>query len=112
MNANCFPQPPADSVSCHRVSCFFRNREAKAWRTAISAVANLEQKQRSAPLFAFAYGKKLGPLAQFARETAFCRLGQFTGLRLDQALSRLRPRARRAAMTLRPPVVAIRERKP
>ena len=29
-----------------------------------------------------------------------------------QALSRLRPRARRAAMTLRPPLVAMRARKP
>ena len=30
----------------------------------------------------------------------------------DQAERRLRPRARRRAMTLRPPVVAMRERKP
>jgi len=29
-----------------------------------------------------------------------------------QALSRLRPRARRAATTLRPPLVAMRARKP
>jgi hypothetical protein len=31
---------------------------------------------------------------------------------LAQALSRLRPRARRAAITFRPPTVAIRLRKP
>jgi hypothetical protein len=79
MGANCLTQPPADPVSGHSLSGFFRNREAKAWRLVVATLQYFKQEKRPAPLLAFSNGKKLGPLAQFAREAAFCLSGQLPG---------------------------------
>jgi hypothetical protein len=52
------------------------------------------------------------PEAPGSVPTGRYRSGGLTGEAGVQALSRLRPRARRAAITLRPPLVAMRARKP
>ncbi len=103
-----FAQTAADTIAGRRAAEFFRNREAGPGRR-ISTGRFPALQQKSACVYPLSFGgqKKITAFPQ-----ALNRIGALQGRSPDQADSRLRPRARRAAMTLRPPTVPIRERKP
>src|SRR5262245_59242005 len=112
MNAQRLLEAAADAVALDRVSGLFGDGEADARRRVVAALEHLEQEQASAPFLAFAHGDEFAAPGQAAQlrcgEPAVVR--QYR--RFRQAESRLRPRLRRAATTPRPPLVAMRARKP
>src|SRR5690606_13429416 len=86
--------------------------EADARSVAITALQHFQKEKPPAALFTTPDGQELRPLAQPRRSglpglAGFRQSGAFV-----QAESRLRPRLRRAATTPRPPLVAMRARKP
>ena len=100
-----FAQPPPHPVALDRIADLLRHREADPHRTFIAALA--------APAARKPAVATLRPPAA-ARKSARClsrSMAARAGCGRRQALSRLRPRARRAASTLRPPLVAMRARK-
>src|SRR5262249_12412697 len=97
------PEPPAHAVALDRGADLLRRREADPGRPLVVAPARLEHEGGGGNPRSRCHGEELGPSPQALHPRP---------LRCDQALSRLRPRARRAATTLRPPLVAMRARKP
>jgi hypothetical protein len=100
---NHFSQTSPHPIALDRRPNFPGNREAEASRPLIPTIARLKQKRLGRYLFS------PGRSDEFR---AFPEALEQPRPRPGQALSLLRPRARRAASTRRPPVVAIRARKP
>src|ERR1700730_390283 len=96
-------QAPLDAIALDGIADFFRYREAKTSRCGVAALARLQHKSRRRSFGARGSGEEVSTSLQPLHGSA---------VRRRQALRRLRPRARRAAMTLRPPTVAVRARKP
>src|SRR5262245_30639462 len=101
-----FAKPAPDAVALGGGAVFLGDGETDPDRALVGASAALEGKGRAGNPRAIGNGEEVRPLPQpihdwvpKARSPA-------------QALRRLRPRARRAARTLRPPAVARRARKP
>ncbi len=108
MPAHDLAQAPPHPVALDRAADLLRHREAEPRRCRVAALARLQHE-----------GAGRGPLALGGREEVRPLLQPLHGnadaadaADADYALSRLRPRARRALSTLRPPVVAVRARKP
>jgi len=95
-----FPQPAAHPVTLDGVPDLFGNCEANAEHARIRTFTQLQDEPRGRRLLPAGRGQKVSPLPQ-SLHRGVC-----------QALKRLRPRARRAESTRRPPVVAMRVRKP
>jgi hypothetical protein len=95
-----FPKPALDPVTLDRSSDLSRHGKTYTDGTIIAALAHLQDKSRGRQLFSGRRGEEIGSPSQPIHGTS------------HQALSRLRPRARRAAITLRPPFFAMRARKP
>ena len=106
------PQPAPYPVALHRITDLLRYRETDARRLVLLAVgltaARLHHERATGCPHATRGGKKVRPASQSLHGDLRNDGEQVPG----QALSRLRPRVRRAESTLRPPFVAIRERKP
>jgi hypothetical protein len=101
-----FAQTAAHSIAFHGVADLFGDGEAETRGTLIAAALGLQDESCGWYLDPGCGGQKVRSLPQsFHRDEA----GPADPL-LPQALSRLRPRARRAAITLRPPTVAMRAR--
>src|SRR3569833_3578691 len=101
-----FAKPAANAVAFRRVADFFGDSKADADRAGIVAKARLHHEGRPGNAGALGGGNEVRSFFQPVHDVN--RRIEIAG----QALSRLRPRARRAARTLRPPVVARRARKP
>src|SRR5882757_5296871 len=101
-----FAKPAADAIALGRGAVLLGDGEADADRAIIVAAVSLQHKS---------CGVRPRAIAT-ARKSARCLSRSIKNLRRGdvraQALRRLRPRARRAARTLRPPTVARRARKP
>jgi hypothetical protein len=92
-------------VALYRRADLFRDSEADAGRSDIAAIARLNHESWNRDTRACGGGEEVSPLPQSLHlKKCLDRAGQ--------ALRRLRPRARRAARTLRPPAVARRARNP
>ena len=98
-----FAQTPPHPVALDRIAHLARHRKADAWRPCVSALAGLQHE---------ALDGCPGPRRDAQKVRPFPQAFHATGRPPAQALSRLRPRVRRALSTLRPPVVAMRVRKP
>ena len=83
-----------------------------ARRRFVATAQDLEQEQTAAPLLAVSHGEELAASGQPPKRCRGGPAGVRQGSRFRQAESRLRPRLRRAATTPRPPLVAMRARKP
>ena len=110
-------QAPLHAVAHHRVADFLGDGDAEALR-AIGARHGVDQKHKTGPCDpdSVVGGQKIGALGDdtepgLARPGERGRRGR-GGNVWNQAESFLRPRARRAASTLRPPTVAERVRNP
>ncbi len=101
-----FPQAPPHAVSLDRIADLLRDREAAPRRALIGALARLQHESGGREPGSRCRGQKVRPLPQ-----PFHASMRAAGAR-RQADRRLRPRARRADKTLRPPLVAMRVRKP
>ena len=100
-----FTQAPANPVSLDRRTDLTRHSEADAHGSAIPPLANLQHEGGCGCLGSACGSQEIPAVPQSLHGDA--------GLpRETHALSRLRPRERRAATTLRPPLVAMRARKP
>lgn len=104
-------QSPANVVTHNRAAKLFCHRETNANIVAIIVPEPAHQQKRRRPgLVAMAQFQEIRPFFQrFQRQRGPRRL---TACSVRQADNLLRPLARRAASTLRPPVVALRARKP
>jgi hypothetical protein len=100
-------QPAPYPVALHRIADLPRHREADPRRTVLGAAAGLHHEGAAGRPQPLRRSEKVGAAGQPLHGNAATAVAA-----IDHALSRLRPRARRAASTLRPPVVAIRVRKP
>lgn len=101
-----FTQAPPDAIALDGVADFLRYGEADTDGALVLAFARLQNESRRRNLDAGRSGQKIRPLPQTLHRSR-------AGIRpAYQALRRLRPRERRAATTLRPPLVAMRARKP
>jgi hypothetical protein len=100
-----FAQPPPYAIALHCITDLSRNREADPHRTILSAPPRLYHEGSSRRPHPARRRTEIRPARQSLHDKA-------ATAAIDHALSRLRPRARRAASTLRPPLVAIRVRKP
>lgn len=114
---NDLTQPPANAVTFDRTALLSRHREADSrWIVAVATLKHLQQEERSLASLAFLNGKKIRTALQPSGFRYGPRLHHLpdvgSGCGGRQADRRLRPRARRAARTLRPPEVAMRARKP
>jgi hypothetical protein len=99
------PQSATDPVALYGVTHLLRHGKPDADRLAFGAAACLHYKRWAARPQTGRRGPKIAPAFQpLNRERR--------NERADHALSRLRPWARRAATTLRPPLVAMRARNP
>jgi hypothetical protein len=98
-----FSQASPDPVALDRRTNFPGNRETEAGRALISTIARLKQER---------LGRSLFPPGSSNELRASPQPLEWPRRRPGQALSLLRPRARRAASTRRPPFVAMRARKP
>src|SRR5919109_1011316 len=105
-------EAPANAVPFDGISGLFSDREADAWRILVATRQHFEQEQPPAPFLAAADCHELVTLSEPPELDAGWPgdIRQFSSFR--QAESRLRPRLRRAATTPRPPLVAMRARKP
>jgi hypothetical protein len=107
------PQASPNAIALHGAADAAGDGEADARFVLIVAHANLQREELAVNLASAGGGEEFGPPPQPAGPAAKRRRrGRIAGTSARQALSRLRPRARRAAITLRPPVVAMRARKP
>src|SRR5262249_61405859 len=101
------PEPTLYSIAadggCNRP----RRGEADADRTAVVSLARLQHESGGRHLGRSRGGQEIGALPEPLHRDDSGRAAADV-----QALSRLRPRARRAAMTFRPPLVALRAPKP
>jgi hypothetical protein len=119
-------QPAPHTVALDGIADLFADRETNARRAALPTRTGLQDKAagmstRAGP-GSLGNGPKLTPPYQPLHCRDFGVTGLGDPLAIDsqpkyragraQALSRLRPRARRAAKTLRPPLFAMRARKP
>src|SRR5581483_5272618 len=95
-------QPPPHPIALDRVADLARHREADADRSVVPARPRLQHKSRGRDLASCRRGQEIRPLPQALHG----------GSEKASADSRLRPRLRRAATTLRPPLVAMRARNP
>jgi len=95
-------QPAPHAIALDRIPDLLRHREAEPGRCRVVARECLQDEGAGRYFHACGGGKKIRSLRQ-----PLHRIWQGR-----QALSRLRPFERRAAITLRPPVVAVRARKP
>src|SRR5579864_3288678 len=93
----------ADAVTLHGGTDLPRNRETDAQRPQIVARAALDHEARRCDAERRGRSEKIRPLPQSVHVAKILTM-------MSQALSFLRPRARRAARTLRPPAVASRAR--
>jgi hypothetical protein len=100
-----FAQSPPYAIPLDRIADLLRHRKADPWRSCVDTRPSLQYECRRGGPGARRGAEKIRPLPQ-----SFHGSGQRYEAR--QALSRFRPRARRALSTLRPPVVADRLRKP
>jgi hypothetical protein len=112
MGAHGFFQPPSDAIAYDGIADFLGDGVTDARRSSIAPIENLNEKKPSTAFFTTPHGQKFRTLEKppGLRSRRLTVAGQRT--RFRQALSRLRPRLRRAAMTARPPLVAMRARKP
>jgi hypothetical protein len=102
-----FAQTAADPIAFDRIADPLRNRKPDARLATIFTCARLQDECRCGNSDPGSGRQKIRPLPQpFHGKTSARAADQY------QALSRLRPRARRAFKTLRPPIVAMRARKP
>ena len=99
-----FPQPPPHPIALDRIADLLRHREPDPRWAIVGARAGLQHERRPRGSGTRRGAEKVRPLPQF-----FHGSGQLAG---GQALRRFRPRVRRALSTLRPPLVAMRLRKP
>jgi hypothetical protein len=106
LQANDLAQSPADPVAFHGIADLARHRKPDAGRGLVASIARLQDKPGGWHLEPACGGQKIRSLSQTLHAGSAFRAVP------DQALRRLRPRARRAEMTLRPPVVSMRARKP
>lgn len=114
-----FTQSAAHAVSLDRIALFLGNGVTNPGRfVGEAAIQGFKQKERTAQPVAFLDGKEIRPVFEppgflgggvVLRHAIVFLRGPVVS---DQADRRLRPRARRAWMTLRPPLVAMRARKP
>jgi hypothetical protein len=100
-------QPAPHPVALHRIADLPRHRKADPRRTVPGAAARLYHKGADGRPQPLRRSEKIGAAGQPLHGNAGSAVAA-----IDHALSRLRPRERRAASTLRPPVVAMRLRKP
>ena len=100
-----FAQPPANAVALDRIADLLGNSKSDTHRSILTPIERLQHKSADGRPGASRDSQKISALP----EPLHRRRGR---PRRFQALSRLRPRARRAAMTLRPPVVLRRARNP
>jgi hypothetical protein len=115
-------QAAANTVAFHGVAHLARNREADARTARITAPARLQHERAAGRPRSRRGSPKVRPALQPLHgntRLGNTRLGKarpgearLERTRARYALSRLRPCARRAATTLRPPLVAMRARKP
>src|SRR5690606_21869674 len=100
----------------HRVADLGRHRVADAPRGVVAACQHFHEEQPPATLLTAPADQELRTLQESLRTSpdgcAHRLAGSGQGIVSAQALSRLRPRLRRAATTPRPPLVAMRARKP
>src|SRR5690606_21473704 len=101
------PQTATDPVALDGIADLLRYGEAATWRAGVIPLTGLQYERRGRNLCARRRGEKVRPLLQ-----SFHGSNARTGRCRAQADSRLRPRDRRALTTLRPPLVAMRARKP
>src|SRR5262245_37265399 len=97
-----FPQPAPDAIALDGTADLARYGETDTDRATILAVEHLNDKGRCRHLRPAGGGQEIGALPQPLHQPGW----------LPQALSRLRPCERRLESTLRPPLVAMRARKP
>src|SRR5262249_12026071 len=100
-----FAQSTPDAIALDRIADLLRHRKADPWRSCVGARPGLQDEFRRGGPGARRGAEKIRPLPQSFHGSGHP--GQPI-----QALSRFRPRARRALSTLWPPLVAIRLRKP
>jgi hypothetical protein len=121
-NADEFAQAPPHAVALHGTADLLGDCKADPRLPGLGALARLQDKgacRRSrASRGSLRSGTKVTPAFQPLHETDIRTVlieigtGAPIAARPAQALNFLRPRARRAARTLRPPLVAMRVRKP
>jgi len=122
-NADKLAQAPPYAVAFHGIADPLGYRESDPRRPSFSAVERLQDegacRRSRAPCGGLGSGPKVTSAFQPLHETDIRtdlsnsgRRAESRAARSAQALNLLRPRARRAARTLRPPFVAIRVRKP
>lgn len=100
------PQPPPDSVTLDRVAYLLRHRESDPRWSVIGTLPRLQNKGRNRSARTGCGGDEVRSFSQPLHGWTP------TGFVIRQALSRLRPRARRAFSTFRPPFVSMRARNP
>ena len=105
-------QPAPHPVALHRIADLPRHREADPRRTVLGALARLHHESAIGRPQPLCRGKKIRAAGQPLHSKKFLGNAGTAVAAIIHALSRLRPRERRAASTLRPPLVAIRVRKP
>ena len=98
-------EPPPHPIALDCRADLLRHGETDADRAIVGSPKRLQHESGGCDLATASRCQKIGPPPQSLH-------GNPPPGGRRQALSRLRPRARRAATTLRPPVVAIRARKP
>jgi hypothetical protein len=101
------PQAAANPIPFDRVADLLRHGKANPRWSVIDPLARLQHERGSGGLDAGRRSQKIRPLPQSFHGNNACGSGA-----RRQAESRLRPRERRAESTLRPPLVAMRVRKP
>jgi hypothetical protein len=101
-------QPAPHPVALHRIADLPRHREADPRRTVLGATARLHHESAVGRPQPLCRGKEI----RAAGQPFHGKEGTAAVAAINHALSRLRPRERRAASTLRPPLVAMRVRKP
>src|SRR5262249_35773944 len=101
------PARPPYPIALDGGSNLPRHGEADADRTAVVSLARLQHESGGRHLGCGRGGQEVGALPEPLHGDDAGRAAADV-----EALSRLRPRARRAATTLRPPLVAMRARKP
>jgi hypothetical protein len=100
-----FTQSPPHPIPLDCVADLLRYRKTDPGRPGVGTFAGLQHESRRGGPGARRDAEEVRPLPQSFH-------GSGPACLRAQALSRLRPRARRALSTLRPPLVAIRLRKP
>jgi hypothetical protein len=102
-----FTQAAPHAIALHRIADLARHRKADARPGRVGARPRLQHERADGRPQSRGGSPKVRPALQPFHDKA-----RFGRARARHALSRLRPRARRAATTLRPPLVAMRARKP